>query len=97
MIDLKNIKLKVDALKAIIERDSISPMYLGSLLDEFISLLYLLDSAADSLASTDESIKALLKDRTDIDNALRGDLTEESSIRADADSRLNPGLRKLRP
>ena len=89
MIDLKNIKLKVDALKAIIERDSISPMYLGSLLDEFISLLYLLDSAADSLASTDESIKALLKDRTDIDNALRGDLTEESSIRADADSRLN--------
>lgn len=43
MIDFSSLQTKVDALKAIVEANSISPTYLGALLDDFIQGMKFLD------------------------------------------------------
>ena len=43
MADFSSIQQKVDALKAKVEQSSITPLYLGSLLDEFIVLMQSID------------------------------------------------------
>lgn len=45
MADLSSLQQKVDAFKAKVETSSISPVYLGSILDDFISLMKPVDSS----------------------------------------------------
>lgn len=43
MSDFSSLSLKISSLKAMVEQDSITPLYLGSLLDDFIAMMSSID------------------------------------------------------
>lgn len=64
MANLETIRLKIADLKAKVEQKSISPLYLGQILDELVTTLSTLssdeiNSLRDSLSKTDDSMNLL--------------------------------------
>ena len=62
MSEISSILIKIDALKALIARDSITPMLLGSLLDEIVRAIPDVESVSDDLNAADRRLAALLDD-----------------------------------
>ena len=73
MTDFSKILLKIDDLKAKIEQNSISPLYLGSMLEELVALLRQLDIS--------DAVEASLSRLDGLISALRSALDKETSER----------------
>ena len=60
MSEISSILAKIDALKILVARDSITPPLLGSLLDEIVLAIPDVDTVADSLKANDRRIEDAL-------------------------------------
>lgn len=86
MQDYSKIKTKIQALKAIIAKDGITPVYLGSLLDDIADLISAAESSssqnAQSLVSSERAAREVLESK------LSKAISDERTIRKSEDSSL---------
>lgn len=104
MQDYSKIKTKIQALKAIVARDGITPVYLGSILDDIADIISAAESAASQSAQllvdseradrkkADADLSSAISDerasRINGDDTLRGSISDEQSARILADGLL---------
>ena len=82
MTDFDKLKTKVADLKAKVEQNSISPAYLGALLDDFINAM----APIAALSNITESLRTVKKQVTDLNDTL----SEEIRTTATALGQLAP-------
>lgn len=94
MQDYTIITAKIQALKILIEKDSITPLSLGMLLDEIVSLISGAETSSQNEAQTliDNETAARTQSEADI----RQSIASEASTRAAGDGRLESMSNSLR-
>ena len=87
MTDFSSLQLKVNDLKAKVAQNSITPAYLGALLDDFIAQM----KAIDMTGMSDDVRTALANSRTALENA-QSALTKAGNAETSANSALQNAL-----